>query len=234
MVKDKKPNLVFLMETKSSAKRMKRVRVQLGFEHMLVVDCVGKSGGLALLWMSESEVEIQNYSCQHINAKVRSSPTASMWKLIGFYGQPDASKRMESWNLLRYLARMDPTPWVCFGDFKEILSPDEKFGGNGCQMTLEECGLSELEYTGPKFTWNNKQDGTAFIKERLDRVVANREWCGAYPNVEVVVGAAICLNHSPLMVYMDGLGRTVRRPHNFKFEVGWELHQKCHQIIEES
>jgi exonuclease III len=49
MVKDKKPKIVFLMETKARAKRMERVRSQLGFEHMLVVDCVGKSGGFGLI-----------------------------------------------------------------------------------------------------------------------------------------------------------------------------------------
>ena len=74
-MKEKKPNIVFLMETKAHAKRMENVRSQLGFEHMMVVDCVGKSGGLALLWMSESRVEIQNYSCRHINVNVYSSPT---------------------------------------------------------------------------------------------------------------------------------------------------------------
>ena len=97
-------------------------------------------------------MEIQNYSCQHINVKVCSSPTVLVWKLTSFYGQPDASKRTELWNLLSYLARMDPTPWVCLGDFNEILSLDEKVGGNGhqrgllenFQKTLEECGLSEF------------------------------------------------------------------------------------------
>ena len=43
-------------------------------------------------------------------------------------------------------------------------------------------------------------------KKGLDRVVANRGWCEAYPNVMVVVGAAICSNHSPLMVDTDALG----------------------------
>jgi exonuclease III len=49
LVKEKKPNIVFLMETKLRANKMEKVQSQLGFEHMLVVDCVGKSGGLALL-----------------------------------------------------------------------------------------------------------------------------------------------------------------------------------------
>jgi hypothetical protein len=97
--------------------------------------------------MSDSGVEIQNYSRRLINAKVSSSSTDPPWKLTGFYGHPDLRKRLEAWSLLRYIARMDPSPWLCLGDFNEILCLDEKFGGNGRQRglmenfqhTLEEC-----------------------------------------------------------------------------------------------
>ena len=165
-----------------------------------------------------------------------------MWKLTGFYGHPEASKRIEAWQLLRFIARMDPYPWICLGDFNEILSLDEKFGGSGrqrglmknFQMALEESGLSELGYKGPKFTRNNGQEGVDFIKERLDRVVANKEWCEAHPDVEVVVGAAICSDHSPIWVFPEGhMGRS-RRPHIFRFEAEWETHKKCQKIIEKT
>jgi hypothetical protein len=63
---------------------------------------------------------------------------------------------------------MEPSPWFCLGDFNEIFSLDEKYGGSGCQRelmenfqrTLDECGLSELGYQGPNFTWNNSKEGT--------------------------------------------------------------------------
>jgi hypothetical protein len=211
------------------------------FQHLIRKFNVGKSGGLALLWSTEVDVEIQNYSNRHINAKVCSTQSNFVWKLTGFYGHPEASKRIEAWQLLRFIARMDPSPWICLGDFNEILSLDEKFGGNGrqrglmenFQMALEESGLSELGYVGPKFTWNNGQEGADFIKERLDRVVANKEWCEAHPNVEVVVRPAICSDHSPLWVFPEGHRGQIRRPRIFRFEAEWETHKKCRQIIEE-
>ena len=66
--------MVFLMETKSTQKKKKMevIRLKLGFENMFVVDCIGKSGGLALFWEEESGVEIQNFSHRHINAIIRS------------------------------------------------------------------------------------------------------------------------------------------------------------------
>jgi hypothetical protein len=44
------------------------------------------------------------------------------------------------------------------------------------KSTLEHCQLSDLGFSGPNFTWCNQWDGPHFTKERLDRVVANREW----------------------------------------------------------
>ncbi len=37
-----------------------------------MVDCIGRSGGLALLWKSDAHVHIQNYSRRHINAVINS------------------------------------------------------------------------------------------------------------------------------------------------------------------
>jgi hypothetical protein len=71
LVKEKRPNLVFLMETKLQVHCLESIKVRVGFGSVFVVDCVGQSGGLALMWKGELSVEIQNYSCFHINAIVR-------------------------------------------------------------------------------------------------------------------------------------------------------------------
>jgi hypothetical protein len=49
-VKEKRPSLVFLMETKLQANCLETIKVRAGFESVFVVDCVGRSGGLALMW----------------------------------------------------------------------------------------------------------------------------------------------------------------------------------------
>jgi exonuclease III len=125
LVKDKKPTLVFLMETKVSRRKARFLPHKLGFENMFVVDNQGKSGGLILLWTSVSSVEIQNFSCRHINAIIKLRSGATSWKFSGFYGHPDASKRMQAWSLLRHLSNLDPVPWLCSGDFNEITSMGE-------------------------------------------------------------------------------------------------------------
>jgi hypothetical protein len=59
------------METKLLRSKVEVIRVKLGFDSVFVVDCKGRSGGLALLWNSEVQVTIQNYSLQHINAPIQ-------------------------------------------------------------------------------------------------------------------------------------------------------------------
>lgn len=55
MVKEKKPNILFLMETISRKQHLEWLRVKLGFDGLFVVDPIGRSGGLALFWMGVSQ-----------------------------------------------------------------------------------------------------------------------------------------------------------------------------------
>lgn len=87
---------------------------------------------------------------------------------------------------------MEPLTWLCARDFNEILEASEKVGGvrrtqgamEAFKNKLEFCDLYELGYRGPKFTWWNCRDGNEFIKEKIDRVVANPEWCTMFPMAE--------------------------------------------------
>jgi hypothetical protein len=74
--------------------------------------------------------------------------------------------------------------WLCIGDFNKILAQDKKWGASdrrgrqidGFREAIEECNLSDLGYVGPKYTWTNYSGGVEFIKERLDRALANQRW----------------------------------------------------------
>ena len=117
------------MKTKASAKRMTKVKERIGFPNGLVVPSEGKSGGIALLWIREVEVEIKSFSRFHIDAVVTDYSLDLSWRLTGFYGNLDINLRRESWNLLRMLNSQYQMPWVCTGDYNEILSATEKCGG---------------------------------------------------------------------------------------------------------
>lgn len=50
LVKAKAPEVVFIMETKQCSKRPQIVARKIKYEGCIVVDAIGRSGGLMLLW----------------------------------------------------------------------------------------------------------------------------------------------------------------------------------------
>jgi ribonuclease HI/exonuclease III len=240
LVKEKRPGLVFLLETKLQAKRIEYIRVRTGFESAFVVDSIGRSGGLALMWKGDINVEIQNYSRRHINAIVRTFDNGPLWKFTGFYGHPVASKRRESWCLLEFLMSFQPDPWLCMGDFNEIIQESEKFGAKrksrkqmaDFRAALESCQLEDLGYVGSHFTWWNMQEGDNFIKERLDRALANYKWMDLFPFRTVEVLAPRSSDHAPVLIsfkQQESFSRQRRCP--FRYEAAWKKSEDQKVII---
>lgn len=197
---------------------------------MFVVDSVGRSGGLILLWNEAIGVAIQNYSRRHINALITVGRDGVAWKFSSFYEHQDVAKRRESWALLRHLSTLALTPWLCVGDFNEIPNLSKKWGAAtrarrhmvDFQEALEDCQLCDLGFKGPKFTWNNGRDGAAFMKERLDRVVANSEWRSMFDAMDVTILASRSSDHHPLYIALNHeVGPERRKKKQFRFEASW-------------
>lgn len=55
----------FSYETKMISEKNDFLRIKLKFDHMFVVDSIGRSGGLAFLWLDDFQVDIQNFSQRH-------------------------------------------------------------------------------------------------------------------------------------------------------------------------
>ena len=147
---------------------------------MLVVPCLERRGGLAMLWKADVDLHIQTYTQNHIDELILTNPT-STWCITGFYGKPKEHLRHETWTLLKHLSTRNLAPWLCIRDYNEILSSEEKEGRlprpehlmQNFWSTLLYCGLIDLGFTGNMFTWENGREGDAFVQERLDRACAN-------------------------------------------------------------
>jgi hypothetical protein len=99
---------------------------------------------------------------------------------------------------------------------------------------LEDCSLSDLGFSGPKFTWSNGRDGAAFTQERLDRVVKNSEWCDYFKEVKVAVLARRSSDHNPIFVsfaYNNMSGG--KRVHQFRVEENWKLLPEYKTVVKE-
>lgn len=136
------------------------VRRKLGFSDCLTVSALGRNGGLALLWKNDVKVDIVNFSQSHISAWMEVEGVTPRWFFTGFYGEPKASKRNSSWNLLKVLKPHNITHWIVMGDFNEILFHNEKWGGKDrsekqmarFREALDFCSLNDLGLRGNQFT----------------------------------------------------------------------------------
>ena len=88
--------------------------------------------------------------------------------------------KRKTWELIEKV-RMDTRgPLIMFGDFDEILTHQEKEGGNrrperdmeAFRECIDACGLRDLGYRGSIFTWSRGLSSTTMIRERLDRFLA--------------------------------------------------------------
>lgn len=166
-----------------------------------------------------------------------------MWCLTGFYGEPSTEKKHLSWKALRVLNAARQRPWLCLGDFNEILLACEKEGGpprnQSCmdrfRETLEEYELADLGFEGDPFTWrNNSHNSAHYIRERLDRAVANKDWMSRFPLYHIINGEPRHSDHRSVIVNTDPprVGGDGRGPPAFRFEASWVEEDDCATIVE--
>ena len=150
--------------------------------------------------------------------------------------------RRSSWELLLQLHRSHTLPWLCAGDFNEIMCESEKLGGaarpskqmEDFRRVSMECNLQKVPFTGPKFTWSRGK-GSNMILECLDRGMANEEWYLLFPMAKVIHLSTISSDHTPLMFHIFRqpwqVGRTKR---SFYFENMWVRHSGCESLDRKS
>ncbi|KAL5579036.1 hypothetical protein UlMin_011478 [Ulmus minor] len=236
------PSLVFLSETLSSKAQMERLRSKLGYSGMLTWEREGRSGGLCLLWSDSITVQLLSGSKGHIDVMV-TSLNSTCWRFTGLYGNPDTSLRSQFWNLMKRLGDSSSLPWLCGGDLNEILFGHEKIGGaeraqylmSHFREAINYCGLADLGFRGPKFTWN-RGNGAGLVQERLDRMLGNSGWLDLFPNSLVHHLNLRGSDYRPLLVELlqanerSIIGKNWKRG-RFHFEEAWADEEECSNII---
>jgi len=127
------------------------------------------------------------------------------------------------------------------GDFNEITNASEKEGGSerlrqqmkNFNETINYCGLRDLGFIGPKFTWiYQRADGTQ-IRERLDRAMATPEWMSLFPEAKLYHLSSSVSDHSPLVLRMIRNKRGNKRARKmFRFESMWLRDQRCEEVVQ--
>lgn len=189
------------------------VRDRIQIDGCFMVPTGGRGGGLALLWKKGVAVWVDSFSSYYIDSIIDGDSECA-WHLTGFYGEPEASRRSEGWNMfLRMLSLKPKLLWCYFGDFNELLEVQDKKGGiprahnlmESFREVLDVCGFVDLGYSGSDFTWKGRRRGE-MIWERLDRGVANYQWWTKFPTRRVGHLNYFTLDHRPILLSLDAGG----------------------------
>ncbi|KAH7862901.1 hypothetical protein Vadar_010843 [Vaccinium darrowii] len=219
---------------------METIRRRLGFDSSSYVEPVGLSGGLALWWKSDVDLEVDLATKNYMHVIVTDKNKSKMWAATFIYGCPERGGRALVWEDIKRIASLEHLPWMCIGDFNQVLCNSDKMGGNSPNQRaisllhemISDSGLIELEFKGPKFTWRNNRQGGDFIMERIDMAFASAEWQECYDKAMVFVEPAIGSDHNPLVLNTEVPLEKVGKP--FKFESFWIMEDGCTDVVMDS
>ena len=95
LVREKKPEVIFLSETFCTSARISEIANKLNYEGSYGVDCRGHNAGLGLIWRCKDKVTILGSHDRYIDATV-TLENQRMFRLTGFYGLANRSQRSSS------------------------------------------------------------------------------------------------------------------------------------------
>ena len=178
---------------------------------------------------------------QEIHVTVKVCASNFSWLFSEIYASPRIAERRILWANLEEVGQLHNLPWLMIGDFNEILSGEDKFGGNHINLNrplefkscLDSCNFVDLGFAGPKYTWTNKRQLSDLILERLDRCFANPRWRILYPEAVVTHLPRTFSNHHAVLIELwRSNANRLERP--FRFQMMWLLHPDFHRIVTEA
>lgn len=134
-----------------------------------------------------------------------------------------------TWYTMKNLATLHDLPWLCIGDFNEVLRSDENDGigqrnqaqVQGFHDAIDACGLVDLGFQGRPWTFETKVAGGSFTRVHLDRALGSAEWCAQFPLATVEHLAAATSDHLPIFLKLDTTDDHRKIEKEFWYEVMW-------------
>ncbi|RVX07677.1 putative mitochondrial protein [Vitis vinifera] len=178
LVREKKPEVIFLIETFCTSARISEIANKLNYEGSYGVDCRGHSAGLGLIWRCNDKVTILGSHDRYIDATV-TLENQRMFRLTGFYG-----------------------------DFNELMHQSEKRGNHphpgslieAFRQAVTDCGLSDLGYVGYVYTWEKGRGTTRWVEERLDRALVSTGWKHLFNQSHLIHLSVSTSDHLPVLL----------------------------------
>jgi exonuclease III len=109
LVRELKPDLVFLSETRQNKAAVAKVCSRVGFSNCLPISVEGKGGGLALFVSDSVILDLLSYGPHHIDTHV-TNHDGNKIRYTFVYGEPRPQDRIEFWKLLKRIKDKSKEP----------------------------------------------------------------------------------------------------------------------------
>ncbi|KAK4707460.1 hypothetical protein R3W88_033007 [Solanum pinnatisectum] len=196
------------------------------FKSMLAMDqAISNSNGkIWLFWNTDVTCKVLEADEQQVTCEINHNEVPVTYIKTFIYAKCKEYLRKPLWDRLLYFADMtESIPWCTVGDFNVITDTDEKLGGCVYNMkkslefigVIEACGLMDLGFSGPKFTWSNQRGINSRIWKRLDRAMVNDKWLQDMPHSNITHLPSVGSDHCPLL--MEITARSEEHIKYFKF-----------------
>jgi hypothetical protein len=236
------PAILILIETRLGGARAAELAKSFPFDGFLCTNTIGFAGGIWILWKAAAvELELLTSTEQEIHVSAQVKDSNSLWLLSAIYASPRRSERKVLWKNLMVISGLHNLPWVMVGDFNDIISGDEKWGGNSPVASriaeynncMNTCSMLDLGFSGPKYTWSNGQDISTLIMQRLDRAWVNSEWRILFPEAYVTHLTRTHSDHCPILLSLwPSSQNSLPRP--FRFENIWLSHPEFPTVVDKA
>ena len=231
--------ILAIFEPRVSSARAEEICKKTRLDKFEKVEAKGFAGGIWLFWDSNL-VEIDLLaSTDHVLTCLVKRKDDVNWILSAVYASPCPSAREGLWDYLLNLSKSISLPWLVAGDLNEVTEGSKKIRGKPislrrCQQFLDcidKCGLMDLGFSGPSFTWSNMRKGRGVIKERLDRALCNQAWRMHFTEAWVRHLPRTCSDHHPILIHVTAETNLVGTNRPFRFEAAWLTHDQFKDVL---
>jgi len=149
------------------------------------------------------------------------------WVLTVIYTNPHSHIRDWLWQELQGFAIDCMKPWLLAGDYNETISleecnhggPDMRRRCNRFKQWIENNGLIDLGYSGPKFTWARGLSHDTQKEARLDRALCNETWRVKFLEGQFVISCKLVRITQLLLISTGGFTKPPLSNTLFRFQV---------------
>ncbi|OIT28645.1 hypothetical protein A4A49_18367 [Nicotiana attenuata] len=228
-----KIKIVSVQEPFVEATQIEQYRRTLGLEKCMA----NVKGTIWLFWSAEFEATVIANDHQLVTMKfIKKGDVEPFWMSF-VYAKNKEHLRVPLWDSLRECNSNIEGMWCISGDFNVIVSPEEKKGGNPHKLEkswdfidcMDDCGMVDSGFIGPRFTWCNNRDRWNRIWKRLDKVFINQEWTAKFSRVSVEHLTSTGLDHTPILVKCSNSNFEGTR--YFKFLNFWADQLDFHNVV---